>query len=127
MHEQLEELLATCLEGGMAEETFWDLSVAEIRRWLTAWEKREKRSIQRTARESYALATMIGAAVSKVLGGSQFPDIETFYPSLFTEDKPAEEKKEPEMDAKTAASVANIMNFARAWNRKKEAEDNACT
>lgn len=114
------------MDGGMREETFWDYSVAEIRRWLDAWARREKRLMQRTARENYALAAMIGAAVTQVLGGSAYPSLETFYPDLFTDEK-EHKPEEPQIDAKTAASIANILNFAAAWNRRKEAEDNACT
>lgn len=122
----MEKLLTVSLDSGLSEERFWDMSVAELRRHLEAWNRREKRLLQKEARETYTLASLIGAAVSRVLSGSDFPTLENVFPGLFEdEDKPVE--KEPAMDPATAVSVARFMNFAIAFNKKKEAENNART
>lgn len=111
------ELLQPAINMGLDEFKFWDMTVAEIERYLDGalWRMKTK------AQFDYSLADLLGASMGRLLdSGIEFPSIYQVYPHLFEEEKIEEEKQ----DAATTNSINNFLAFAMAHNSKLKGVEN---
>lgn len=93
------------------ERDFWDMTKAEVERYLegAVWRMKQQ------AQFDYSLADLIGISVARVMDSkAEFPTIYQVYPHLFEEEKREEEKTETVM----TNSINNFMAFAMKHNAK---------
>lgn len=112
IHDLVWQILQPAINLGLEEEKFWEMTIAEIDRWMGGanWRLRTQ------AQFDYVLADLVGISVSRIFSKeAQFPSIDQAYPELF---KGVVEKKEPEDDL-TTKSVNNFLARAMAINAAK--------
>jgi hypothetical protein len=93
------------------ERDFWDMTKAEVERYLegAVWRMKQQ------AQFDYSLADLIGISVSRIMSsGTNFPQIYDVYPQLFVEEKKIEDQR----DVATTNSINNFMAFAMRHNAK---------
>lgn len=104
-------MLQPAINMGLTELDFWDMTKAEIERYLEGalWRMKAK------AQFDYSLADLIGASVARLLdSNSEYPAIYQVYPHLFEEEIIEEEKQ----DTATTNSINNFLSFAMKHNAK---------
>lgn len=109
-------LLQPAINFGLAEESFWDMTLAEIQRYIegATWRLKSK------AQMDYALANLIGMSVGRLFDNkASMPSIEEVYPTLFEIEKAKEEPKEDDIMLK---SQNRFMEWALRHNARKREE-----
>ena len=116
-------LLQPAINVGLREFDFWEMTLAEVQRYIQGaeWRMRTK------AQYDYVSANLIGVSVGRVISNEiQFPPIEEVYPNLF--EKPDEEEvAAKEEEIATINSTNRFMEFAlrhNAMKQKGEVNDN---
>lgn len=113
-------LLQPCINLGLDEEKFWDMTVAELKRYIDGcvWRLKTKASLD------YALANLIGISAARMVSKDvEYPTLEESYPELF-----ASERKEEEEQARIAEEIAikkstnRFLEFAMKHNAMKRGE-----
>ena len=108
------KLLQPSINLGLEESKFWDMTIAEVSRYLegATWRLKAK------AQFDYALADLIGISTARIMSTEvTMPAIEDVYPNLF--EKVVEEKPKDDL---TTKSVNNFLARAMQINaaRKKD-------
>lgn len=99
---------------GLPEAQFWDMTKAEIERYLegAVWRLR----IQ--AQFDYVLSNTIGLSMARMMDKNvKFPSVEEVYPTLFIEPE-TEEKRIAEEERRMTDSANNFLAFARQHNAR---------
>jgi hypothetical protein len=107
-------LLQPSINLGLDEERFWEMTVAEIQRYMDGaiWRMKSQ------AQFDYSLANLIGVSVARIMSNDvSYPQIEEVYPDLF-EDEIKEKRRQKEEELKINNSVNNFMAFAMKHNSK---------
>lgn len=115
-----EELLQPAINLGLPEREFWEMTVAEIQRFMKGaeWQFKTK------AQFDYMLGNLIGISVARVISkDATYPPIEEVYPTLF--EKPSQEDiQRAEEEKKVTNSTNRFLEFAMKhnaqFNRNKE-------
>lgn len=110
------ELLQPAINLGLSESDFWDMTIAELGRWIegATWRLKNK------AQFDYQLAALIGVSMSRVISeGIEFPKIEEVYPNLFEVEKEIEEEPIVKDDLMTI-SQNRFLAFAQAHNARMQ-------
>lgn len=110
----MEQLLQPAINVGLEESAFWEMTKAEIERYMegAVWRLKSK------AQFDYSLANLIGLSVGRLFGDNgSYPKIQEVYPELFEDDLP-EAKEQTEEEIKVTNSVNNFLAFAMAHNAK---------
>jgi hypothetical protein len=108
------QLLQPSINLGLEEDKFWDMTLAEVDRFITGatWRMKTK------AQYDYALASVIGCYSARVVSEKvEIPSIEEVYPHLF--DKVVEEKPQEDL---TTKSVNNFLAAAMKINAAQRAK-----
>lgn len=113
MSEIATRLLQPAINMGLSEHDFWDMTIAEVDRYLTGATWRMKAQ----AEFDYTLSLLIGSAIGRVIGGGEGVSIEEAYPNLFTDDPEASE--EIIQEKQITNSVNRFLEFAQKHNTKK--------
>lgn len=109
------QLLQPAINLGLEEEKYWDMTLAEIDRYIEGakWRMRTK------AQYDYALASMIGTYTARVVSSDiEIPTISEVYPNLF--DEVVEEKPQEDL---TTKSVNNFLAAAMKINAAQRAKE----
>lgn len=109
-----QQLLQPAINMGLSEFDFWNMTKAEIERYIEGaiWRMRSQ------AQFDYCLADLIGISVARVMSNDvNYPPIEQVYPSLF-DDVIKEQKKRQEEEARIQDSTNRFMEFALKHNAK---------
>lgn len=108
----VESILQPAINLGLSEASFWDMTIAEIDRFMNGaiWRMKQQ------AQYDYTLASLITNGVACVLGGGEFATIEKAYPYLFGEEKAEPEETANEVTVKN--SVNRFLAFAQQHNAK---------
>lgn len=115
--------LETALDCGIRECEFWEMTIAELNRFIDSWKRKSKIQAQETAVHNYILAGLVTKGIASYFDSNiEFPKIEEVYSNLFNEQ--AEETKEKQLDKVTEASVARFMQFATFHNNKYKVVEN---
>ena len=110
-------LLQPAINMGLTEFDFWEMTKAEIERYLEGAMWR----IKQQAQFDYSLADLIGASVARLFDSrNQFPTIYQVYPHLFEEAVVEEEQQ----DIAMTNSINNFLSFAMAHNKKLKGVEN---
>lgn len=116
--------LQPAINMGLSEYDFWNMTIAEIKRFTdgATWRIKSK------AQMDYQLANLIGISVARIVSNEQeFPAIETVYPHLFDEEMAQARKEISEQEKITTDSTNRFLEFAMKHNArlaaaKKEVE-----
>lgn len=109
-------MLNNALDYGIKEAEFWNMTFAEIDRYIKSRIRTIKFENQEKAKFDYIHAILIGKAVSKVLSSNAtFPEIEEAYPGLFNNN---EKKQEEIQNKKDELSALRFKQFAQSYNSK---------
>lgn len=99
---------------GLDESKFWDMTVAEIQRYMegAVWRMRSQ------AQFDYTLANLIGVSTARIMSnGVEMPPIEQVYPNLFEEEK-EESVIQAIEDKKMEDSKNRFLEFALQHNAR---------
>ena len=112
------KLLQPCINLGLEEEKFWEMTIAELNRYMegATWRMRTK------AQFDYVLADLIGISVSRVVSKeAEFPSIEKVYSLLFEKELIEQERQQKEEETMLTNSKNRFLEFALKHNaRMKE-------
>ena len=93
------------------------MTIAELNRYISSWQRRTKQQAQEQAAHNYILAGLIGRSIASYFSEEiEMPKVEEVYSSLF-EDK-AEETKQQQENLQTQLAVARLKQFATFHNEK---------
>ena len=121
MYDIVYKLLQPAINAGLPEFDFWNMTVAEIMRYIegAAWRLKTK------AQFDYALADLIGISVARIMSSdTKYPKIEEVYPALF---EPQEDEKQVEIKQQqlNEASANRFLQFALQHNaRMRQGDEN---
>lgn len=117
MEEYFERLLDHCLDYGITEADFWEMTIGEIDRLAKSKARVRKVEAQEKATFDYIQAQLIIKGVGMVLGSKEkFPEITAVYPTVF--DDLIQEQQATMMQKKAELSALRFKQFAQAYNRK---------
>ena len=113
----MEDWLETALDIGLTEWKFWDMTLAELERYISSYKRVQKRKAQEKAMADYRLADLIGYSMARLYSKeAKYPEIYDAYPTIF--DKEAiETAKEEDNNQKT---FNWLKQFADSFNEIKE-------
>lgn len=109
-----QKLLQPAINLGLSEFDFWNMTKAEIERYIEGaiWRMKSK------AQFDYCLADLIGISVARVMSNEvEYPAIDKVYPTLF-EEVAAEVKQAQEEAARIEDSKNRFMEFALKHNAR---------
>lgn len=108
------KLLQPAINVGLSEADFWDMTIAEVTRYIDGAVWRMKTQAQ----FNYILADLIGVSTARIMSNDvKMPTLEEAYPSLFEPTK--QEVKQAEEEAKAIETSANrFLQFALQHNAK---------
>ena len=109
------KLLDTCLDYGITEHEFWDMTFAELERLIKSKQRQEKIRLKEKASFDYILADLIGKSISRLYSSdNNIPNIEEVYPSLFD----AQELQEQKQQKQDQLSEIRLKQFAQSFNKR---------
>lgn len=109
-----QKLLQPAINVGLSELDFWNMTKAEIERYVEGaiWRMRSQ------AQFDYCLADLIGISVARVMSDDvEYPPIEKIYPTLF-DDVVKEQKQRQEEELRMVDSTNRFMEFALKHNAR---------
>lgn len=107
-----EQLLQPSINLGLPEREFWEMTVAEIQRYIEG----AQYQIKLKAQFDYMLADLIGISVARCVSKeATYPPIEKVYPTLFEAPSPEEVQREEEEKLVTN-STNRFLEFAMKHN-----------
>ena len=98
---------------GLSEQEYWNMTLAELERYIASYKRREKARAQEQASFDYILADLIGRSVGRLYSSAtKIPEISEAYPSLFDSKEIQEQKaaKKVELSALRFKQFANFHN-----------------
>lgn len=108
--------LDNALDCGLTEEQFWDMTIAELTRFMKSKLRVKKNETREKATFDYTLAQLIGKACGLAFGTikSEFPEISQVYPTLFD----SEEIKQKKQERQAELSALRFKQFAESFNQR---------
>lgn len=110
------DLLEQCMSIGMREEDFYNSTLAQVTRYVNAYNKQQENQLQEKAYFDYQLANLIGLSVSRLLNkNAKYPEFRKAYPFINKEDQSKEVDEEWEMEVQH--------NKLREWAEQFKADE----
>ena len=107
--------LENALDYGLSELEFWEMTIAELERYIASRRRVEKVRAQEKASFDYILADLIGKSIGRIYSSAnKLPEISEAYPSLFDSKEIQEQKETKKMEL----SVLRFKHFAQSYNNK---------
>ena len=108
-------MLDNAMDWGLSEYEFWNMTIAEIFRYIESKKRVQKQRSQEKAIFDYKLAELVGVSVSRIYSKSvSMPPIEEAYAAFFDK-KEIEEQRQEKQDE---LSALRFKQFADAFNKK---------
>ena len=102
------QLLDLCLDIGITEFDYWDMTFGEILRRLDSYERVKKREMREKAGFYYTLADLIGISAGRIMSDKvKYPEIYEAFSSLFTEEE-IETSRQEERDRKMVEKLRQM-------------------
>ena len=105
-------LLPVALQCHISYFEFWEYTVGEIVLFIKNFKENEKNRKM----EMYDSAQLIATCVLSGLNGKPFPTLQEFYPTLFANPQPQEDKS-------WMLYKEQMIDFANAFNKKRQAKE----
>lgn len=116
--------LENALDLGLSEHEFWNMTLAELERYIDSKKRVMKVEAQERATYDYILGDLIGRSIARVYSSSaKYPEIYDVYPTVFDKEKIEDAKRERTMEL----SALRFKQFAESFNKQfaeKEAKAN---
>ena len=107
--------LDNALDYGLTESDFWNMTIAELNRFVESKKRIQKREAQEKASYDYILADLIGRSVARIhSSAATYPRLSDAYPALF-DSEVVEEKLQEKKDE---LSALRFKQFANSFNKK---------
>ena len=112
-------MLNNALDYGLTEWQFWEMTLAELDRYVESQKRIAAIKAKEKATFDYIHARLIGRAVGNCFAkNGEFPELYEAYPSLFKDDsKQIAEERE---NKKVQLSALRFKQFADAYNKKQQ-------
>lgn len=109
-------MLNNALDFGIKEFEFWEMTIAELDRYVDSRKRVQQVEAKDRAIHNYIHALLVGKALARVLDeNATFPEIEEAYPTLFVENQV---KKNVIQERKDELSALRFRQFAESFNQK---------
>lgn len=109
--------LESALDYGITEDTYWDMTLAEVIRAIKSKKRVEKARAMEKASFDYIQAELIGRSIARLYSSSaRMPQIQEVYPSLFDNEEIEKQRQQKKMEL----SVLRFKTFAQTYNKKYE-------
>lgn len=109
------DLLEKCMGIGMREEDFYSSTLAQVTRYIEAYNKQQQNELQEKAYFDYQLANLIGVSVSRLLSkDAKYPSFEKAYPFINQSAQAKEDNEEWEMEVQHH----RLREWAEQMNKK---------
>lgn len=93
-------MLDICLDSGLSELDFWNMTVGEVIRYLQSYERRRTNEMREKAMFVYRLADLIGVSCGRYYTKEfVYPEIYEVFSGLYTEEE-VETARQEERDRK---------------------------
>lgn len=103
------------MDYGLTEYQFWDMTLAEIVRYIESEKRKQLMKAKEKASFDYIQAELIGRSIARIYSStSGYPAIEEVYPSLFDTQEIQQQKQEK----KDELSVIRFKQFADSFNKR---------
>jgi len=113
-------MLNNALDYGLPERDFWEMTFAELDRYVDSRLRVIKVEQKQRASDNYTLAVLVGRALGAMFDKeSTFPTLEEVYPKLFYDPK----KEEEEQEQRNQLSALRFEQFAKSLNKKFNEEE----
>lgn len=122
MEKLAKSMLTACLEAGLSEDSFWNMTYREIVGYMTAYRKRKEAEFKESIKINHLLGDLIGTSVSRIFSKEvKYPSVVELFPELYEEEsKLLEKQKEQELNERIKA---NMMAFGMAYKNNKEVKE----
>lgn len=121
--EKLDAYLEIALDFGLTEWQFWEMTLAELERYLESRKRVQKREAQEKAFADYRLADLIGYSMARLYSKeAKYPEIYDVYPAVFDKDAILEAQEKE----RNKHAFNWLQEFANSFNKNdmKEGKDN---
>ena len=124
MSDYIYKWLENALDYGITEKDFWEMTLAELDRFIESKKRVELVRAQERACYDYILADLIGKSIGRLYSSStKLPEIAEAYPSLF-DSKEVEDQKQKKRDELSALRFKQFANFHNRKINKEVAKFN---
>ena len=113
------KLLQPCINFGLEESKFWDMTVAELQRYIDGamWRLKQRASFD------YTLANLIGISNARLLSSDvDYPSLENAYSTLFADEISKAEADRKAEEIAIQNSTNRFLEFAKKHNTKVRRE-----
>lgn len=116
------QMLKVCLEAGIVEDDFWEMTYKEIVNYMKAYKKRREVEFKELVTINHLLGDLIGMSVSRLFSkDAKYPSVVEMFPNLYKEEQEAlKEQKQKELNERIKA---NMMAFGAAYKNNKELKE----
>ena len=112
-------MLIDALAYGLAEESYWEMSLSDIKRYFEKVAEKQLNEQRTAAILQYIQADIIGASVARLMSKSaKFPPLEKVYPNLF--EPVLDEMEIAKQNRRNELSIERMKIYAAAHNRKRQ-------
>ena len=113
------KLLQPCINFGLEESKFWDMTVAELQRYIDGamWRLKQQASFD------YTLANLIGVSNARLLSQDvDYPTLENAYSILFADEISKAKAEQKAEETAIQNSTNRFLEFAKKHNTKVRRE-----
>ena len=112
----VDDWLENALDSGIKEKDFWEMTIDELARAISSFNRVEKLKLQERAAMDYKLAELIGVSNARLHSSSvRMPIIEEAYPTLF-DAKEIEEQRRKTIEEQSAI---RFKQFAAQYSKRR--------
>ena len=109
------KMLNNALDYGLKESEFWEMTIAELDRYIDSRKRVLRIEEKERATHNYLHALLVGKAVARCFDDkSSFPEIHEVYPSVFVE---TQANKDEIQERKDELSALRFKQFAESFNQ----------
>ena len=122
IHDIVKHMMEICLEAGLDEDDFWEMTYKEISNYIVAFRKRKETEFKNALIINHALGDLIGISVGRLFSkDANYPSVIELYPNVFVEEQ--EELKEQKQKELNERIKANMIAFGMAYKNNNELKE----
>lgn len=120
----LDDYLLVCLELGLTESQFNNMTLAEVKRYIDTYEKKRTRELKEQAMIEYITCDLMATSIGRLLSKDvKYPTFIDAFSNLFTEEE-IEQIEEERAKAKYEQTIARMKAMAQAHNERLDKQNN---
>lgn len=119
----LDDYLLVCLELGLTESQFNNMTLAEVKRYIDTYEKKRTRELKEQAMIEYITCDLMATSIGRLLSKDvKYPTFIDAFSNLFTKEE-IEQFEEEQARAKREATIERLKAMAQAHNERFEKQN----